>query len=464
VAIVTAAALTTGIVGASASSPGHLLWARISHGPAGSDVPSAITVGSDSTVFVTGASQGELTGVDALTIAYAPDGTVRWTRRYDGPAHLDDGGVDIGVSLDAATVFVTGSAGGPSSSQILAIAYDAADGTRAWTTRIGSQLLFDEAVALAVSPDGTTVFVTGVRRYFDDSDIRTIALDASDGSILWTRLFEGSPQQPSAPTDIQVSPDGSLVVVTGWFQAVGTDIASTKGVTIAYDTSGTRRWVQRFDGAMAHGSDSAIGSQIAPDSSAVYVAATSESAAHGRDFVVSAHDAGTGAELWRHRYNGPNDLADEASAIGMTTDGASVLVTGRSVAAVFGSVEVADYATLAIDASSGHRVWVRRYDEGIGGSDDPVDLGVSPDGSRVYVTGSSEGLVDGVSTVTDVATLAYDTATGARLGSRRYDGPCGFRDTAVGLAVDPTLPAVYVTGRTECPDLSAAIATVAYGA
>src|SRR5262245_821759 len=454
---------------ARAISPGQRLWARIYNGPAnGPDGPAAIAVSPiSSTVFVTGTSWGDLTGQDALTIAYTSDGSRLWARRYDDPVHGDDGAVDIGTSPDGATVYMAGVAGGPSSSQILVIAYDATNGARIWARRVGSQLLFDEAAALAVSPDGSAVFVTGVRRYFDDSDIRTISLDASAGSVRWSRRFEGSTGQPSGSTDLRVSPDGSLVVMTGWFQTTGTDLSSTNGVIAVYEVgNGTRRWVQRFDGAIPHGQDRAMAIEIAPDSSAVYVGTTTESASHGLDFLASSYDAATGAELWRQRYNGPDDLSDEVSALATTPDGSSLFVTGRSITAVIGSVEVTDYATLALETSTGHREWVRRYDQGIGGHDDPVDLGVSPDGSRVYVTGTSEGLAGGTSTGTDLATLAYGTATGVRLGLQRYDGPCGFQDTAVGLAVDPDGSSVYVAGRTDCPDpsISGDYATVAYPA
>jgi hypothetical protein len=465
VVLATTVAICAASGAARAASPGQQRWARIDNGPAnGPDGPAAIVASPTSpVVFVTGNSQGDLTGVDALTVAYASDGTRLWARRYDGPGN--DGAVDIGTSPDGATVYVAGIAGGPSSSQIVVIAYDATSGARIWATRIGSQPLFDEPAALAVSPDGSSVFVTGVRRYFDDSDIRTISLDASDGSVRWTRRFEGSTGQPSRPTDLRASPDGSLVVMTGWFQTTGTDLTSTKSVTVAYEVgNGTRRWVQRFDGAVSHGEDRANAVEIAPDSSVAYVAMTSESAAHGLDFLVFAYDAATGAELWHERYNGPDDLSDEVTALALTPDGASLFVTGRSITEVVGSVEVTDYATLALEAGTGHRDWVRRYDEGIGGQDDPVDLGFSPDGSRVYVTGTSEGLVGGISTSTDLATLAYGTATGVRLGLQRYDGPCGFRDTAVGLAVDPNGSGVYVAGRTDCPDpsISGDYATVAY--
>ena len=451
---------------AVAASPGHRLWAQIYDGPAqGRDEPTAIVVNPNSSaVYVTGSRSSNLVGQDAVTVAYAPDGGRLWTSRYDGPSHFDDGAVDIGVSPDGTMVFITGQSAGPSSSQILVVAYKAANGGRAWSTRIGSQLLFDEVRALAVSPDGSVVFVTGVRRYFDDTDIRTIALDASTGTVLWSRRYEGTFHQSSAATDLKVSPDGSLVVMVGWVETGGPGFGSHDSVAVAYNAAtGSRRWVDRFD-AKANSEDAGFGVEIAADGTAVYVAAVSASLTNGLDYLILAYDAATGSKLWRHRFDGPAGRDDVPTAIDVSPDGTSVFVTGRTLWTSSGSVAVYDYATLAIDAASGHRVWVKRYDAGIGGSDEAVDLGVSPDGSTVYVAGTSEGVINGVSSATDFATVGYDAATGTRLGLQRYNGPCNFLDRAIGLALSPDGSQVYVAGRTDCldPDTSGDFATVAY--
>ena len=56
------------------------------------------------------------------------------------------------------------------------------------------------------------------------------------------------------------------------------------------------------------------------------------------------------------RYNGPGNGDDVAYALGVSPDGSKVFVTGRST----GSTS-ADYATVAYDASSGTQLWVKRY-------------------------------------------------------------------------------------------------------
>jgi DNA-binding beta-propeller fold protein YncE len=67
-------------------------------------------------------------------------------------------------------------------------------------------------------------------------------------------------------------------------------------------------------------------------------------------------------------------------------------------------------------------------------------VAVSPSGSVVYVTGSS----DAASRAADYATVAYNAVTGARLRTARYNGPGDGADIACALAVSPSGKAVYV--------------------
>jgi hypothetical protein len=61
-----------------------------------------------------------------------------------------------------------------------------------------------------------------------------------------------------------------------------------------------------------------------------------------------AYDASTGTGLWVRRYNGPGNNVDVATALGVSPDGSKVFVTGFS----FGSGTNYDHATVAYSASS----------------------------------------------------------------------------------------------------------------
>jgi DNA-binding beta-propeller fold protein YncE len=134
------------------------------------------------------------------------------------------------------------------------------------------------------------------------------------------------------------------------------------------------------------------------------------------------------------RYNGPANGQDFASSVAVSADGSEVFVTGGSHGNGTG---YDDYATVAYEASSGAELWVTRY-TGFehGGDDAATSLAVSPDGSKVFVTGASGA---------NYATLAYNTVTGARLWVKRYRGPVNI-SFAVALTVSPDGSRVFVTG------------------
>ena len=91
----------------------------------------------------------------------------------------------------------------------------------------------------------------------------------------------------------------------------------------------------------------------------------------------------------------------------------------------------------------------------------PSALGISPDGSTVYVTGTS----DSPTSERDYATVAYRIATGGQLWVSRFTGLGNSFDYANALAVNPKGGAVYVTGSSDVNPLSRAdFATVAYRA
>ena len=120
----------------------------------------------------------------------------------------------------------------------------------------------------------------------------------------------------------------------------------------------------------------------------------------GEDYVTVAYDASTGAKVWTKRYNGPANDFDAALAV--ATSASEVFVTGTSN----GTTSGGDYATVAYDASTGAKLWVARYNGPGNDWDAGTAVVASPDGSKVFVTGSSTGTTGG-DTAADIATLAY---------------------------------------------------------
>ena len=173
------------------------------------------------------------------------------------------------------------------------------------------------------------------------------------------------------------------------------------------------------------------------------------------DYATLAYDATTGHTLWLARYNGAN-MEDFAQAMAVSPDGSKVFVTGYS----YGVGSFSDYATVTYDAATGQELWLSRYDDPAHGFDFACAVAASPDGTKVFVTGSSDGPNLGIS---DYATLAYDAATGEKLWLRRYNGPANHSDLAYDLAVSPDGTKVFVTGSSDGIDSGSDYATIAYG-
>ena len=167
-------------------------------------------------MYVTGHSQGVGTDDDATTIAYdAATGVELWSNRYDGTAG-DDEGVAIAFAPKGARVYVTGDTTGPTSgADVLAIGYDAMTGERKWvTTYDGSAHDSDDGKSIAVSPNGSLVFVLGLTNSKRTGlDVLTLALGASSGALAWFSRYDsggGNGDAPSGEDQIGSSSDGDL--------------------------------------------------------------------------------------------------------------------------------------------------------------------------------------------------------------------------------------------------------------
>jgi len=179
------------------------------------------------------------------------------------------------------------------------------------------------------------------------------------------------------------------------------------------------------------------------------------------DYATVAYSAATGRRLWVGRYNGPGNGFDGASALAVSPAGTRVFVTGQSQGRGTGSL-ADDYATVAYSAATGRQLWVSRYTGPPRKSRDngASALAVSPGGSRVFVTGYSFGRV----TRFDYATVAYSAATGRQLWVSRYNGAGNGFDAAASVAVSPGGSRVFVTGYSAGGTGSGDYATVAYSA
>jgi hypothetical protein len=334
------------------------------------------------------------------------------------------------------------------------VAYDATTGAKEWAKRYDGPVGgIDQATSLGMSTDGATVFVTGASTSGPDTDYdaATVAYDSVTGSRLWVRRYNDRGNRDDVGFSVGVSPQGNRVFVTGYSHSLTT---SYDYATVAYDAgTGAKQWVRRYH-APGSGDDIASSLRVSPEGTRVFVTGYSVGVTTSYDYATVAYDAVTGARLWVRRYNGPASAGDTASSLEVSPDGSKVFVAGAST----GSTGSSDYATVAYDAATGSKQWVSRYNDPANGYDQPLSMGVSPDGTQVFVTGYGSGST----TRPDYATVAYDATTGAKQWVRRYNGPQNREDQATSLAISPDGEKVYVTGTSRVSSRGSDYATVAY--
>lgn len=372
-----------------------------------------------------------------------------WVASYDHPAgHGSTGaGYDYAETLAVGEdlVFVTGSSWdeGEGAQSIATVAFSQADGAQQWVARAGRGAI-SYPYDIAVAPAGDLVYVTGAQNYdfVSTGEILTVAYDSATGEERWSRVVGGPGM--AAGHALAVNPSGTLFVT-------GTSGGNLS--TVAYDgETGLELWRAGFDGP-GHGQDQAFEAAVSPDGTSVFVAGFASTAPNDADwdFIVIAYGAADdpatpgderGDELWSATYDGADEL-DVVYGLGVSPDGSRVFVTGESATEGRGVLrQNVDYATVAFDAGTGEELWSTRYAGPMRGENFPYDLAVSPTGDQVYVTGQGTG--DATDLDWEVTTVAYDAATGAEAWVRRY----GFPPPCVewGQAVAATATGVYVTG------------------
>ena len=449
IAVLAIVAVVGGAIPAGAVAPGPRLWGRRYDGPAsGRDEANDVALSPDGgTIFVTGRSAGVSTGADYLTRAYvASTGARVWTTRYDGPVGLDDIAHDIAVSPDGSTVFVTGQSAGSEAENdfdFTTIAYDAATGEKLWAKRLdGSAHSNDVAFALALSPEGDVVYVTGTSIGATTGfDYMTRAYDAGTGAKLWTKRYNGRANGNDQAFAIAPTPDGSIVLVTGlssasngWFD----------WATLAYDAvTGAKVWGKRYNGP-ANDSDYANALVVDPNGGTVYVTGTSTGFGTRLDHTTIAYDVVDGEVRWTMRHAGPSDGDDVAYAVAVSSDGARVFVGG------FGP-------TVAYEAATGTELWAKHYTDDLF---NVVALAVSADGAALYATGDDFP----TNLPSNMGTLAYDTADGAQLWARSYDGPASGEDGGTSIVADTARSRIFVAGRSAGGTTGMDYITISYTA
>jgi outer membrane protein assembly factor BamB len=357
------------------------------------------------------------------TVAYnAATGAQLWAKTY---LLANSGGPDgsIAVSPDGSQVYVTGYS---IRLGAVTIAYAADTGRQLWA--IHSKGVSQSS--LAVSPDGTTLYVAGSGRVSGrGSDITVIAYAAATGQQRWLRHYTKVKHAAAGLGAVAVSPDGRTVYVAG--DAGALLPSSFSLVVLAYRATGTLKWAIRYANRYTGGkyAGGAFGGPIVlgPGGSDLYVDATVSSKARHYVAATFAFRAATGKCLWLD----PDRARGGAGKVAVTPDGRTVIFVGDRTGDTGGG-----YAINSYNASTGATRWARRAPVPGNAPNHAAGVVMDPHGDTVFV--ASPEYTGGY----DIA--AWSVARGTVLWTTRYAAANVYSPATITLSRDGTR--LFVTG------------------
>jgi 6-phosphogluconolactonase (cycloisomerase 2 family) len=246
--------------------------------------------------------------------------------------------------------------------------------------------------ALAISPDGAHVYVTGSG--FDE--VVAFSRDAPTGLLTFVEAEQdgvGGVDGLDGAHGVAISADGAYVYVAS---------VEDDAVAVFSRNAGTGQLtfveVLRDGVGGVDGLNGASAITLSADGAYVYVAALDDAAV-----AIFGRNAGTGQLTF---VGVERDGLERDAGIGgaeritIAPDGAHVYVSANETVVVFN--RDAGTGQLALAQVLRHRV------DGVEGIEDPVQIALSADGSEVYVGGTTPGL----GTAPAIAIFSRDTGTG----------------------------------------------------
>lgn len=374
---------TEGTVLAYHAGTGTVLW-RASYNPSQLSTSSfyglAVSPGGSAVYATGGTAPASGQSAATVTVAYnAATGAPIWTYAPGTPGP----GGSVDVSPNGSTVFVANSVNSHTGPNVVAL--NAATGAVRWTATVGT----GSAIQVVVSPDGTTVFVL--------AQGLLAAYNAATGAPRWT----ASPAQIT-PVSIALSPDGSKVIVTGLnFNGMPTDLR-----VVAVDAAnGATLWSRQYKGP--GGASSGWAAAVSPDSGTVYVSGYTRVAGVSNTYIVAvwAYNAATGASVWQRALPAFTEVAsEEAVQMAVSPDGSKIFLATSAQANSAGAA----FSAAALDPATGAKLWAHgSHVSGNNWHSFSSSLAVSPDGSRIYVTGTVNSPTP--NQIGSMATVAYSS-------------------------------------------------------
>ncbi|MEN9995155.1 MAG: hypothetical protein RL762_1812 [Bacteroidota bacterium] len=286
---------------------GTLIWKNTLNGlGSGTDEITAIVTDAQNNIYVTGFSKGYNTSTDFLTVKYNSNGDTIWTRSYDFVLEYDQAN---SIAIDnSGNIFVTGQSDSDPSSNInddyLTIKYNM-NGTLLWTKRFnGLGNAIDRAVKIVVD-NTSSCYITGRSNNGSDDDYVTIKYNAS-GVQSWIKYDDRGGWDRASAIAIDAS---NNIYITGKSQ----NNANYDYWTIKYNSNGSLQYQQAYD-FVDDDNATAIAVDNNGNCFVTGASDADPSALQNFDFQTLAYNP-NGQLLWQKRYNGTANNDDTANSI-----------------------------------------------------------------------------------------------------------------------------------------------------
>ena len=374
------------------NSAGVQQWAVRYNSPYnGYDVAVSLVTDDLSNVYVAGYTVNPATSQDFVIIKYNSEGIVQWQRTFDGTAGMED--LPVKIAIDRlGFVYVTGSTmESANSNQIVTIKY-APNGDVVWLNKFSNSSA-QQPNDIKIDND-LNVYITGE----SGTDFCTFKIKPS-GALSWAAFFNGSANDYDRAVSLSVDGSGNTFVTGYSFVS----LSDADFITIKYDINGTEKWVKQFT---REGEDLPV--KILTDTDGnVYVSGISEGFMSGLDYVTVKY-SNSGAQLWERSYNGSGNGHDKVRS--MAIDNLSnVYVTGYCV-------NSGGYGITTIKYSPGGITeWIDQYYHA-GNQAEPFDISLDAS-NNIYLTGFDDG-----ASFYDVLTVKYSQPIGIQNISEEIPG------------------------------------------
>ena len=329
------------------SFDGTLIWSKQYNGTGnGDDVPIAIRLDANNNIYVTGTSTGNGTFTDYATLKYNTSGTLLWFKRYN---YTNKPEIASAMELDNnGNIFVAGTSANNINNSDFCIVKYSPTGTqlavqRHSTTGNG----YDLPSEMMINSNGN-VFLIGTSEAGNNKNIKLLAL-TNTLTVLWSQYIDQFGRDDEGYS-ISLTPSNNIVI-TGYSEK---DNGGTNLIVAKYSLSGSQLWLKNK--TALNDNEIAKGRKIRANSNGkIYIS--------GESYTQNSRDLNTmcidddGNLKWEKAFDNANSTENASQVVVVNDD---VYVTGTTTDSTTEKIVTVKYSSTVKPYSisgSGDTIW-----------------------------------------------------------------------------------------------------------